>query len=354
MDIKPKHMHKGDIIRGLELLTEPYKIDESRDFRADTKCVFCGKEETNKVLSEIKRHKFDGCGCQKTRKNSINWKSFQTWCEENNSLDLLELWDYQLNNKSPNDVSACTAEEYYFKCPHGKHNSTLWKPIVLTRRRKVRTTCKYCTSVAQYLISKFGENALDKYWDYNENIVNPWDVPYGIHKTMFFKCEKHGSFPIRPKVFFESAWKCSECAREHEESALQSKVNKYLVEKYHFTVNHEYNCILQCVNHNNGYILPYDNEIMHDDIKLIIEVNGVQHYECGGLTKMVANQMGITLQEAFDYQQWKDTYKKEYAISAGYHYLEIPYWTENDDSYKTIIDNKIHEILSLTKPNKNN
>lgn len=68
MNIKPRHMHKGDIIRGLELLTEPYKIAGSRDLRADTKCVFCGNEESNRVLSEIKRRVFDGCGCQKIGK----------------------------------------------------------------------------------------------------------------------------------------------------------------------------------------------------------------------------------------------------------------------------------------------
>lgn len=351
MNIKPKHMHKGDIIRGLELLTEPYKVAGSRDLRADTKCIFCGKEESNRVLSEIKRRVSDGCGCQKSRKNSINWKSFKDWCIENNQEWILELWDYDLNTKNPDDVSYCTANKFYFKCPRGIHKSELWSPITLCRRERVRVFCTKCRSVAQKLIDEFGEDALEKYWDYENNVINPWSVPYGVHELMFFKCEKHGSFPMRPKVFIESVWKCSECAREQEESALQFKVNQYIVERYNFVVNHEYDCILQCINYNNGYILPYDNEIIYDNVKLIIEVNGIQHYKCCGLTKLVAKQMGVSVQKAFEYQQWRDTYKKDYAISQGYHYLAIPYWTEHDELYKTLIDNKIHEILTLTLQN---
>ena len=347
MDNKPKHMHKGDIVRGFELLTDPYKRLGSRDFCADTKCIFCGKEETGRVLSEIKRRIFDGCGCQKNRKNSINWKSFKDWCMENNQEWILELWDYNLNTHCPEDVSCCTASEFYFKCPRGIHESELYAPITLCRRERIRVFCKKCRSLAQKLIDEFGDNALEKYWDYENNVGSPWDVPYGIHKSMFFKCEKHGGFSVRPKVFFESTWKCSECAREHEESSLQAKVSRHLAEQYHCTVNHERDCILRCINQNNGYVLPYDNEVIYGDIKLIIEVNGIQHYECGGLTKLVAAQMNISNQEAFEYQKWKDEYKKQYAISQGYHYLEIPYWTEHDESYKQLIDDKIHKILTL-------
>ena len=46
------------------------------------------------------------------------------------------------------------------------------------------------------------------------------------------------------------------------------------------------------------------------------------------------------------YIQYKDDLKRNYAIEQGYHYLAIPYWTEKDQSYKQLIDNKIHEILS--------
>ena len=36
-------------------------------------------------------------------------------------------------------------------------------------------------------------------------------------------------------------------------------------------------------------------------------------------------------------------------VEQDYEYLAIPYWTEKDQSYKQLIDDKIHEILFQTK-----
>lgn len=35
-----------------------------------------------------------------------------------------------------------------------------------------------------------------------------------------------------------------------------------------------------------------------------------------------------------------------YALTHGYNYLVIPYWSEKDDQYKKIIDDKINEIIN--------
>ena len=37
---------------------------------------------------------------------------------------------------------------------------------------------------------------------------------------------------------------------------------------------------------------------------------------------------------------------EKYALENGYSYLIIPYWTENDGTYKNLIDNKIQEVLN--------
>ena len=95
-----KH-YVGEIIRGLKIISEPYKVDGNRNYFATVKCEFCGKEYDT-VLSEIKCHIFDGCGCIKNRSNSKNWYSFQSWCQSNDSEYLLDLWDTDLNTKSPN------------------------------------------------------------------------------------------------------------------------------------------------------------------------------------------------------------------------------------------------------------
>lgn len=135
--------HKlGDVIKGLEIVSEPYKLDGDRNYRAMVKCTLCDSLPYEIVLSEAKRHVFDGCGCQKNRSNSTNWQSFYDWCKENNQEHLLNAWDYDLNNKTPDKVSSCTSDYYYFKCPENKHESSQWKIISLTRYGKLKRYVK--------------------------------------------------------------------------------------------------------------------------------------------------------------------------------------------------------------------
>ena len=82
--------------------------------------------------------------------------------------------------------------------------------------------------------------------------------------------------------------------------------------------------------------MPFDNEIL--ELKLIIEVHGRQHY---------FEESGIWFDENYDLQKRKlyDKYKKDYALSQGYFYLEIPYWTDDEEeTWKKLIDDKIKEI----------
>jgi hypothetical protein len=73
---------------------------------------------------------------------------------------------------------------------------------------------------------------------------------------------------------------------------------------------------------------------------------GIQHYQITGYTKLEAKKHGITFDEELKELQYRDSIKKQYALSCGYHYLAIPYWTEQDGSYKTLIDSTIHKILT--------
>ena len=79
-------------------------------------------------------------------------------------------------------------------------------------------------------------------------------------------------------------------------------------------------------------------------MKLLIEVHGVQHYKTCTWDKISAERKNITQKEVFQKRKFYDEYKKDYALKNGYSYLEIPYWTEKDESYKKIIDDKINQI----------
>lgn len=132
---------------------------------------------------------------------------------------------------------------------------------------------------------------------------------------------------------------------------MQNKVSLYLFNKYNLEVLHERDCTLIAKNPLTNKELLYDNDVKIANIRLIIEVNGEQHYSITEFTRLNAESRGVSPKEELEYQQYKDKIKMQYAIDMGYEYLSIPYSTEYDDSYKAIIDDKISEILSLTTQN---
>jgi hypothetical protein len=89
--------------------------------------------------------------------------------------------------------------------------------------------------------------------------------------------------------------------------------------------------------------MPFDNEIK--ELKLIIEVHGEQHYRINGFHRKSAKQKKITVEESFNLQKERDKYKRIFALSQGYFYLEIPYWTDDkEETWKKLIDDKIKEV----------
>ena len=139
------------------------------------------------------------------------------------------------------------------------------------------------------------------------------------------------------------------CLTQENCSQLQLKVEDYVKNNCNCNrINHEYNCNIIAINPKTKRQLPYDNEIiLNNDQKLIIEVMGDSHYKIDLFVIRNAKKLNISPEEAFADLQWRDEYKKQYALSQGYHYLAVPYWTENDESYKTLIDDAIQSILTI-------
>lgn len=51
--------------------------------------------------------------------------SFYEWCIQNNRNDLLDRWDYDLNNVIPSEILHSSNKSYYFKCDtNPKHRSS--------------------------------------------------------------------------------------------------------------------------------------------------------------------------------------------------------------------------------------
>ena len=61
----------------------------------------------------------------------------------------------------------------------------------------------------------------------------------------------------------------------------------------------------------------------------------------------------MTPKQQLEYQKWKDEYKKNYALSQNYHYLEIPYYTDDKEkTWKKLIDYTVDEIKKINNKTK--
>ena len=319
------------------------------DYNIYFKCPH-GKHNSRAVQLRYITDLDTSCECQECY---LEENSFGKWCEENKP-DILDLWDYDKNKISPYAILRASNKKYYFKCDRMLHESHLQTICNLTIEH-ASVCCPKCNSIGQWIIDNIGEDYLYALWDFDKNTMSPFDVTYGASRLkVFIKCldnPEHGSYPIAPCNFVLGRG-CPDCKRENMSSKLQTKVRQYIIDQYQYDILHEYACTLKPINPNTQYPLPYDNQIIIGcSTNLIIEVMGVQHLKVVGCIKQAAKRHGITSEEELADLQWRDEFKKQYALDHGFFYLAIPYWTEKDHSYKTLIDNKIHEILSKTQQN---
>lgn len=161
-------------------------------------------------------------GIQKMKQTKLQKsKSFEQWCIDNNRQDVLDRWDYELNNGvKPNEICYGTQSEYYFKCSRGLHESELKNINAFTNNKDNSIECKVCNSFAQWGIDNICSDFLDKYWDWkkNDNLkVNPWEiVKEDRNKKVWIKCQNdlkpyHDSYQIYC-VDFIIGHRCSYCA----------------------------------------------------------------------------------------------------------------------------------------------
>jgi len=202
-------------------------LPDSSSMEVKVKCDECEKILKNIIWRNYIRYvKEDGkYYCQKcaTKIFSIkkglqtkfkNSESFEEWCIKNNKKDVLDRWDYELNNCNPNEIFYSTKNKYYFKCPKGIHKSELKTINPFSNGQEGSIKCNKCNSFAQRGIDNLGKDFLEKYWDYDKNTINPWEINYGNNSFVYINCQKndyHGSYIITCKDFSRGR-RCPICA----------------------------------------------------------------------------------------------------------------------------------------------
>jgi hypothetical protein len=274
--------------------------------------------------------------------------SFGQWCIDNIDKNFIDNFWSDKNIISPFEIAIHSGKTIWIKCQNIKyHEDYKSTPKTFTKGQR----CSNCSKNGGKLhildsLGSINPKTLLIWSDKNEK--SPFEYSPNSQKSVYWKCENeiHEDYNRAINSSNRHSFRCPRCVSERRESILQEKVRLFLTEELCYKVNHEHNCELKCVNPKTNFLLPYDNEIIiNKEIKLIIEVQGEQHYKICKFTKLTAKKNNTTPQEELEYQQWKDQFKMDYAISKGYYYLAIPYWTDNkQEEWKNLIMNKLNEI----------
>lgn len=321
-------------------------------------CETCGHEWSTKICNRT-----NGSGCPKCANMMSGKRTIERQIEKNGSLNdynfpYMQEWDYRKNTVSPSDVAIASNQKFWWKCKKCGYN---WEASPNARSKG--HGCPECnssiTNQKKILFhlkrdGSFADNYPEflKYWDFQSNDKSCYELTSKSTYVAHWHCPDCDYYWDRSIVRMSVSKGCPRCVENQNISSIQMKTQNYILHNYMYKIRHEKDCSIVPKNPKTNYPLPYDNEIIiSDNVRLIIEVNGEQHYRITEYTKMDAKKNNRTPQEELQYVQWKDKYKKAYALNNGYYYLELPYWTFDDESYKTLIDEKIQSILNSTTQN---
>jgi len=293
---------------------------------------------------------------------NINCKqcnSFAQWGIDNIGEDFLEkYWDYDKNiNINPWGINygnntknkrvwiKCQEKDYHgsYKTSCNEFTSNGRCPLCTNQHGKVHPLDSLGTLYPKVL----------ELWS-DKNDKSPYEYAPQSSQQVYWKCKdaKHDDYLREIRNSQSCEFDCPYCVAENNYSKLQSKTVTYL-EELNYKILHENNCTISPKNMlkvkkiKSSSKLRYDNEIIFpNDKHLIIEVHGCQHYIINSWHIQSAIKNNTSPEEELQYQIDKDKYKEDYAIKMGYEYLIIPYWTEKDESYKSLIDKKIENILN--------
>lgn len=151
-----------------------------------------------------------------------NFISFAEWGINNLDENFLnKYWDWDKNELNPYEISYGSDKKVWIKCQDKDyHNSYL----VACNHFKSGRRCPYCSktsgkchpldSFAQYHIDNTDSNFLEKYWDYERNTVNPYEISPSGNSEVWIRCQEksyHGSYKVTRNHFTDRNSRCPYC-----------------------------------------------------------------------------------------------------------------------------------------------
>ena len=351
----PKVLNKHNVLITPKSTIIKIKVDDLPDgsnAEVNLECDVCGKELKNIVwnvyLKSIKKNGIyccRECATEKRIKNGQktklkNGKSFKQWCIDNNRQDILNRWDYELNNNiKPSEICFGTYKKYYFKCPKGIHKSELKGLQDFINGHNGSMNCNYCNSLGKVLEDK----GLLHLWS-NKNIKSPYEYSPFSHQHVYCKCPDgiHKDFKRSVNSSNKYNFRCPECQYSKGEEAISN----YFINKEFIKISQEeFEKLIDENKYNVNYYIPQkefdgligiNNGLLSYDFylpkyNLLIEYQGEQHeHYCKGFHKS---------KKDFEKQQEHDRRKREYCLNNNINLLEI--WYYDFDNIEEILEREL-------------
>lgn len=319
-------------------------------YGSNIKCYFnCDKHNNHKpegkYLNNITKRNVIICGqCNSFAQYNID-------CFGENFLE--KYWSSK-NTINPWLVAHNSAQKVWIKCQNKDYHEDY---LIGISHFFGGQRCPYCThhNGKVHPLDSLGAlyPEVKNIWS-SKNTESPYEYAPMSNQFVWWKCPEGNHEDYRRKICNAQLYefRCPLCTIEQNESILQGKVRKYL-ESFGYKINHEYECTLVPCNpkyKGSQGSMPFDNEI--EDLKLIIEVHGKQHYETESYSS-IWREEGLTPEQQLHKRKLYDRYKRYIAFKNSYEYLSIPYWLDDkQESYKVAIDNKIKKILNISALHK--
>lgn len=139
--------------------------------------------------------------------------SFEKWCVKNNRQDLLDRWDYSLNEKLPSEVECGDKNKYWFKCPRNIHESELKNIQYFAHGKQKNIYCEKCESFGQFIIDNYGEDYLTKIW--GNNVKGYYSYRKKSNKKVNFVCENNKTHKYDMTCYsYSIGQRCSYCSHQ--------------------------------------------------------------------------------------------------------------------------------------------
>lgn len=137
---------------------------------------------------------------------------------------LIKDWDYEKNIHSPYDLSCNSAVRVWWKCHKCNYE---WKQSV-RGRKGAQDSCHKCNSLGIL----FPEISQD--WDYEKNILTPFDVPKMHSKKVWWKCHNcNYSWESSPVIRVANESPCKNCSNSTNGTSKIERKIFFFIKKIH-------------------------------------------------------------------------------------------------------------------------